>query len=82
MTHRFRVSIERKPGLSDPEGTNTKKALTGLGFEGVESVSFGRIISVELTADDVESARAEVVSMCEKLLANPVMETFTVETLT
>lgn len=82
MTHRFRVSIERKPGLSDPEGTTTKKALTDLGFGGIQSVSFGRIISVTLDAADEASARTEIESMCEKLLANPVMESFTIESVT
>ena len=81
MTHTFRVSIERKPGLSDPEGTTTKKALTDLGFDGVETVSFGRIISISIDAPDPETARDEVDSMCAKLLANPVMESYTVETV-
>ena len=79
MIHKFRVSIERKPGLSDPEGTTTKKALTDLGFDGVETVSFGRIISIAIEAPDSGAARSEVDSMCAKLLANPVMESYTVE---
>jgi phosphoribosylformylglycinamidine synthase len=82
VTHRFRVSIERKPGLSDPEGTTTKKALTDLGFAGVESVSFGRIISLTVDAVDHDTAQTEIESMCEKLLANPVMESYTIESVT
>lgn len=81
MIHNFRVSIERKPGLSDPEGTTTKKALTDLGFGGVASVSFGRIISIAIDAPDAEVARTEIDSMCAKLLANPVMESYTIETV-
>jgi phosphoribosylformylglycinamidine synthase len=82
VTHRFRVSIERKPGLSDPEGTTTKKALTDLGFGGVEAVSFGRIISLSVDAPDKETARSEIDAMCQKLLANPVMESYTIESVT
>lgn len=79
MTHRFRITIERKPGLSDPEGATTRKALIDLGFEDVEHVSFGRIVSVTIHAPDEATARSSVDEMCEKLLANPVMETYTVE---
>ena len=77
--YRFRVTINRKHGLSDPEGTTTKKALLDLGFDSVETVSFGRIIDLEVDSPDLESARTEVEAMCTKLLANPVMEDFTVE---
>ena len=79
MTHTFRVTITRKPGLSDPEGTTSAKALTDLGFTEVSGVSFGRIITLELEADDVAAATSRVEDMCAKLLANPVMEDFTVE---
>ena len=82
MTYQFRISIERKPGLSDPEGTTTKKALTDLGFAGVESVAFGRIIALSVDAADEASAHKDVESMCEKLLANPVMESYSIEKVT
>ena len=77
--HRFRVTINRKHGLSDPEGTTTNKALLDLGFDAVESVSFGRIIDLTVDAADTETATAQVEAMCTKLLANPVMEDFTIE---
>ena len=77
--YRFRVTINRKAGLSDPEGTTTRKALLDLGFDIVESVSFGRIIDLEVDASDQDAAHSEVEAMCSKLLANPVMEDFTVE---
>ena len=79
MTYSFKVSIARKPGLSDPEGTTTKKALNDLGFGGVSHVSYGRTISVEVNADTEPDAAAQVEAMCDKLLANPVMETYTIE---
>jgi len=75
----FAVTIQRKPGLSDPEGTTTKKALIDLGFDGVTHVSFGRTIAIDLEADNAQAARARLEMMCEKLLANPVMETYKIE---
>ncbi len=74
------MSIARKPGLSDPEGTTTRKALTDLGFVDVSHVSFGRTITVDVEAESPDSAALQVEEMCEKLLANPVMETYTIET--
>ena len=79
MTHSFRVTVTRKPGLSDPEGATTKRALHDLGFSEVGSVSFGRILSLTVDAEDEEAAREQVEAMCTKLLANPVMENFTIE---
>jgi phosphoribosylformylglycinamidine synthase len=79
MTYSFKVSIARKAGLSDPEGTTTKKALNDLGFDSVSHVSYGRTISVEVDAETAADASSQVEAMCEKLLANPVMETYTIE---
>ncbi len=79
MSTTFRVTITRKQGLSDPEGMTTKKALTDLGFDSVSDVSFGRIITVDVDGDNRATAEAEIHDMCTKLLANPVMEDFTIE---
>ena len=79
MKYSFTVSIARKPGLSDPEGTTTKKALNDLGFDSVTRVSFGRTIAVHVDADTDEEAFTQVEAMCEKLLANPAMETYRIE---
>ena len=79
MTYRFVVSIERKPGLSDPEGATTARALADLGFTGVKHVSFGRIITVDLDAGSQNEAGSAVEDMCAKLLANPVIESYTIE---
>jgi phosphoribosylformylglycinamidine synthase, purS protein len=76
---RFRVRIWRRPGLADPEGSTTARALHDLGYPEVRDVRFGRDIVVELAATDAELARARVVEMCERLLANPVIEEYTVE---
>ena len=80
MTYGFVVRIERKPGLSDPEGATTARALMDLGFTGVEHVSFGRTISIDVDAGDPDEAIRTVEDMCAKLLANPVIEHYTIET--
>ncbi len=76
---RFRVQITRRPGIADPEGTTTAHALQELGFKEVTGVSFGRDIIVELDADDEGAAMTRVLEMCDRLLANPVIEDYTVE---
>ena len=76
---RFRVSITRREGLRDPEGVATLRALEDLGYADVTEVHFGRIISLDIAGDDSEAARADIVEMCERLLANPVIEDYTVE---
>ena len=78
MTRSFRVTIARKPGLSDPEGATSHKALTDLGFTEVSGVSFGRVITLTLDAAD-DDVMDRIHDMCSKLLANPVIEDYTVE---
>ncbi len=56
MRHNFSVRIERRAGLSDPEGTTASRALKDLGFAGVHNVSFGKVINVELDADTAQEA--------------------------
>jgi phosphoribosylformylglycinamidine synthase PurS subunit len=82
MIHTFTVQIGRKPGLSDPEGTTTAKALQDLGFNRVGRVSFGRTITIDIEAETSDVALAELEDMCRKLLANPVMEHYTIEPTT
>jgi phosphoribosylformylglycinamidine synthase len=79
MSTTFRVTITRKEGLSDPEGTTSRKALIDLGFDEVTDVSFGRIITVTVDDDDPDRAATRLDEMCAKLLANPVMERYRVE---
>ncbi len=76
---RFRVRISRRDGIADPEGTTTAHALRELGYQEVTGVSFGQDILVDLDVDDETEATGKVVEMCERLLANPVIESYTVE---
>jgi phosphoribosylformylglycinamidine synthase len=76
---KVKVSISRKDGLSDPEGVETARALADLGYEAVSEVHFGRIIMLEVANTDPAGALLAVTEMCERLLANPVIEDYTVE---
>ena len=69
---RARVLIRPKQGILDPQGQTVERALPALGFEGVREVRIGRL--VELEVPDI----AEVEAMCEKLLANPLVEDYEV----
>lgn len=74
-----RVTIMLKDGVLDPQGEAIRHALGGLGHDGVNSVRQGKLIELELTSTDVEAARAEVAKMCEGLLANTVIEKYSIE---
>jgi phosphoribosylformylglycinamidine synthase PurS subunit len=74
-----RVHVTLKPGVLDPQGKAIQKALTGLGFDGVESVRQGKVIELDLAETDPARAKERVQEMCEKLLANTVIENYAVE---
>ena len=74
-----RVTVTLRPGVLDPQGEAIRGALGAMGFAGVEGVRQGKLIEIALTAPDRAAAEAEVREMCEKLLANPVIETYAVE---
>lgn len=73
------VHITLKNGVLDPQGKATQHALENLGFKGVESVRIGKYIEVELAENDRLNAEGKVKEMCEKLLANTVVENFRVD---
>lgn len=74
-----RIHITLKNGVLDPQGKAIRQSLEGLGFSGVDDVRQGKFIEIELADGDSESAKAKVCEMCEKLLANTVIETYAVE---
>lgn len=69
------IRIELRPGVADPEGDNTKKALELLGFEGIRSVRSMKVFEIELDMGP-EEARTTCEEMCRKLLANPVIHNY------
>jgi phosphoribosylformylglycinamidine synthase len=73
---RARVLIRPKEGILDPQGQVVERALPALGFAGVSGVHVGRL--VELDVDDLE----RLPEMCERLLTNPLIEDYEIETVT
>ena len=76
-----RVTVMLKAGVLDVQGEAVRHALGTLGFSGVEGVRQGKVIELDLTETDRAAAEAAVRSMCEKLLANTVIEGYRVELL-
>jgi phosphoribosylformylglycinamidine synthase len=73
-----RVEVRLKEGVLDPQGAAIGRALAQLGFQGVAAVRQGKLIELELDHSDRARAAAEIRAMCEQLLANPVIETYTI----
>lgn len=76
-----RVRVMLKDGVLDPQGEAVRHALGTLGFTGVEGVRQGKVIEVDLAETDADAARATLKAMCDKLLANTVIETYAIEIL-
>ncbi len=74
-----RVTVTLKNGVLDPQGKAIQGALKSLGFSGVEDVRQGKLIEIELAGHDRVQAEAELTDMCEKLLANTVIENYRIE---
>lgn len=77
-----RVTVTLKAGVLDPQGQAIQGSLKSLGFEGVAGVRQGKVFDIELAeATDRTSAQEELAQMCEKLLANTVIENYVIEML-
>jgi phosphoribosylformylglycinamidine synthase len=78
---RARVYVTLKPSVFDPQGRVVADALTQMGYDDVKDVRQGKFFEVELSDGDASSAKARVTEMADKLLANPVIESYRVEIL-
>ena len=76
---RAKVQVFLKPGVLDVQGKAIEGALHGLGFAGVSNARVGKTIEFDIASGDAAAAEVEVKAMCEKLLANPVIESYRVE---
>ncbi len=74
---KVRISVRLKPGVLDPQGRAVHHSLEGMGFDGVDDVRIGRLIEMDV-ADG--TSHKDLQAMCEKLLANTVIEDFSIET--
>ncbi len=72
------VLVRPKEGILDPEGQAVESSLRQLGFS-VASARVGRVVDLEVEADDPDNARVEVERMCEQLLTNPLIESYEIE---
>ena len=78
MNYSARVDVKLRNGIADPQGQTIERALPALGYAGVGDVRVGKLIELTLDASDADEARIRVLEMCEKLLANPVIESYEV----
>ena len=74
-----RVFVTLKNGVLDPQGKAIGHALNTLGFQGIGEVRQGKVIDIELGESDAAKARASLTEMCEKLLANTIIEKYEIE---
>jgi phosphoribosylformylglycinamidine synthase len=72
------VLVRPKPGILDPQGEAVESSLRQLGFP-VAEARVGRLVDLEVEAGDAEDARAKLAEMCERLLANPLIESYEIE---
>ena len=76
---KVRVLIRLKPGILDVQGAAVTRALAGLGFADVTDLRVGKVVEIDVPATTAEAARSRVDEMCRKLLANPILEDYTIE---
>ena len=74
-----RVAIRLRPDVLDPQGKAIGQALGTLGFSGVDNVRQGKLIELDVEASDAATAKDKVKAMCERLLANPMIEDYEIE---
>jgi phosphoribosylformylglycinamidine synthase PurS subunit len=79
MRYAVRIDVTHVPGVLDPQGATVERALPALGYANVSEVSIAKTIRLVLDADSADAARTQVDDMCQRLLANPVIERYTVE---
>ena len=75
---RARIHITLKKGVLDPQGKAVENALASLGFDGIRNARVGKYIELDLAVDTLHAAEQRVGEMCERLLANPVIENYRV----
>lgn len=81
MEFQVEIRVVPRKGILDPQGKAVHGALTSLGFSGIGEVHVGRLIRLELEAEDADAAHENAVAMCRQLLANPVTEDYDVRVL-
>ena len=81
MTWVAEVVVQLKPVVNDPQGLVVRDGLRRLGFTGVRAARIGKHVELEVEADSEQDARESVAAMCEKLLRNPVIEDYRIDSV-
>ncbi|MDH7500718.1 MAG: phosphoribosylformylglycinamidine synthase subunit PurS [candidate division NC10 bacterium] len=76
---RIKVTVTLKPGVLDPQGKTVRNALESLGFKGLVDLRIGKVMEIKMDGVSPEEAKSKVEEMCQKLLANPVIEDYRYE---
>jgi phosphoribosylformylglycinamidine synthase len=76
---RVRVLVRLKPGILDVQGVAVQRALAGLGFDDVRELRIGKLVEVDVDAPSAAQAHTRVDEMCRRLLANTILEDYTIE---
>ncbi len=76
-----RIHVFYKDSVFDPQGSTVEESLKRMGFNKIKNIRMGRVIDLEMDYDSKEEAKRDVTKMCERLLANPVIESFKHEIL-
>jgi phosphoribosylformylglycinamidine synthase subunit PurS len=79
VKYEARIDISHLPGVLDPQGATVQRALPALGYANVTDVRIDKTIRLVVDAADEAAAQAQVDEMCHRLLANPVIEAFSIE---
>ena len=81
MIYTVEVAVTLKPVVNDPQGLVVRDGLRRLGFTGIRAARIGKHIELEVEADSEPAARELVAAMCEKLLRNPVIEDYRIDSV-
>jgi phosphoribosylformylglycinamidine synthase subunit PurS len=76
MKFQARIEVSHLPGVLDPQGATVERALPALGYHNVSEVTIGKTIRLVVDAPSADAAHAQVDEMCQRLLANPVIEQY------
>ncbi|MCA9730715.1 phosphoribosylformylglycinamidine synthase subunit PurS [candidate division KSB1 bacterium] len=78
-TYHVKVFVQLKEGILDPQGKAVEHALLSLGFQGMSHVRIGKMIELQVDGETLDAAKNNVQRACEKLLTNPIIETYEFE---
>lgn len=79
QTYQAQVYVTLRPSVLDPAGTAVRSGLENMGYDNVEKIRIGKYIEVSLTAENEAAARQQLDTMCDQILANPVIENYRIE---